>query len=337
MQKGATSLYSSHLSAFFMERVFVYLRLSDWEKRIIDDALQGLAEVTYWNGADLSGIEDASVVVAFTLPREAVERAQRLRFVQVPAAGADNLDLDLLFSRSITVATSKGCNAKAVAEHAFALLLSLAKKIVVQDAEVKGGLWRSYTEENFLLDIDGSVLVIVGYGNVGREVARIAKAFGMYVIAVKRSPGRDQFCDECVEPERLRGALSKADFVVLALPLTSETRGLIGEEELRSMKKTAFLINIGRGLVVDEEALFKALTQGWIAGAGLDVWWSYPPSKDYPSGLGVHKLPNVVATPHKAGWTRRSRERCLRFAAENIARYLRGEQPLNVLSPLKRY
>jgi phosphoglycerate dehydrogenase-like enzyme len=320
-----------------MERLFVYLRLAEWEKRIIEDVLGEKIEILYWSGADFSGLEDSSIAMAVTLPREAIERAGKLKFVQVPAAGADNLDLEALFDRNVMVATAKGCNARAVAEHAFALMLSLAKKIVEQDLEVKNGKWRSYTEENFLLDLEGSTLTIVGYGNIGREIARIAKAFNMKVVAVKKNPERDEYCDECYGQDKLKEALSQADYAVIALPLTRETRGLIGEEELKSMKKTAYIINIGRGPVIDENALYKALTQGWIAGAGIDVWWTYPPSQGYPSSIGVHRLPNVIATPHKAGWTKKSREKCLRFAAENIARYLRGEKPLNVLTQSREY
>lgn len=320
-----------------MYTVYVALDLKEWERRIVEETLSREARIVYKSGKGFAGIEEADVAIAFILPRDAAQAAGRLKFVQVPAAGADNLDLEYLFERGVKVATSKGCNARAVAEHAFALILALAKRVVEQDGEVKRGLWRSFTEENFLADLDGSTVTIVGYGNIGREVARIAKAFNMRVLAVKKNPEKDSLADEVYPVERLAEALSQADFVVLALPLTRETYRLIGEKELKSMKKTAYLVNVGRGAVVDEEALYRALSEGWIAGAGIDVWWRYPPDKDYPSPLGVHRLPNVVATPHKAGWTRKARENCLRFACENVLRFVRGEEPLNLLEPSKAY
>uniref|UniRef100_A0A7C3WJ41 Hydroxyacid dehydrogenase n=1 Tax=Thermofilum pendens TaxID=2269 RepID=A0A7C3WJ41_THEPE len=320
-----------------MDRVFVALRLAEWERRIIDGILGSSAEVVYMRPGSYEGLESAIAAITFRLPGEALSRASRLRFVQVPAAGVDQLDVKALAERGVTVASAKGCNARAVAEHAFALLLALAKKIVEQDNEVKRGVWRSYTEENFLVDLEGATLAVVGYGSVGREVARLAKAFGMRVLAVRKQPRPDELADFVGGLEDLPRVLSEADFVVVALPLTEETRGLIGERELRAMKKGSFLINVGRGAVVDERALYRALSEGWIAGAGLDVWWRYPPEEGWPSPLGVHKLPNVIATPHKAGWTRRAREACLRFSAENVLRFLRGEEPLNVVRPEEGY
>ena len=133
------------------------------------------------------------------------------------------------------------------------------------------------------------------------------------------------------EYKSLEEVMKNSDFVSIHLPLTPQTRRLIREEHLRLMKKTAYLINVGRGPVIDEEALYKALTEGWIAGAGLDVWWEYPPSPDTPSKLGLHKLENVVASPHKGGWTPQAREKCIRFAAENVRRYILGEKVLNVV------
>jgi len=320
-----------------VDRVFVALRLAEWERRIIDSVLGSSAEVVYMQPGSYEGLESAVAAIAFKLPSEALTRAARLRFIQVPAAGADQLDVKALAERGITVASAKGCNARAVAEHAFALLLALAKRIAELDDEVKRGVWRSYTEESFLADLEGSTLAVLGYGRIGREVARLAKAFGMRVLAVKKRPQPDELADFVGGLDSLPWVLSEADFVVITLPLTEETRGLVGERELRAMKRGSILVNVGRGGVVDEHALYKALTEGWIAGAGIDVWWRYPPEEGWPSPLGVHKLPNVIATPHRAGWTRRSREACLRFSAENVLRFLRGEEPLNIVRPDEGY
>ena len=322
-------------------RVFVSLRVAGWERRVIERVLSPLSEVLYLGGGrdPYKGIEEAEAAIAFKLPLDAINRARRLRFVQSPTAGVDALNVEELARRGVLIATSKGCNATSVAEHAMALVLALAKQITTQDSELKRGVWRRHTDETMLIDLKGSTMGIIGYGNVGRELARIAKAFGMRVLAIRRTPqeGSDPYADFVGGPGDMLRVLRESDFVVLCLPLTKETRGLIGERELRAMKKTAFMINVGRGAVVDEDALYRALVEGWIAGAGIDVWWAYPPREGAPSPEGIHRLPNVVATPHMAGWTRRARERCLRFAAENVARFLRGEEPLNVVSPERGY
>ena len=319
--------------------VFVSMRLDPREKAIVEDVLTPLSEVAYLGSGDdpYRGVEKAVAIIAFSLPLHVIERAVNLKFVQSPAAGVDRLNVEELTRRGIKVASSKGCNAAAVAEHVFALILALAKKVVEQDSEMKEGVWRGYTKETMLLDLEGSTVGVIGYGNIGREVAKRAKAFGMKVLGVRRRPKPDPYADFMGGPSDMLRVLAESDFVVVCLPLTRETRGAIGERELRAMKKTAFLIHVSRGPVVDEEALYRALTEGWIAGAGIDVWWAYPPEEGAPSPLGIHRLPNVVATPHKAGWTRRAREKCLRFATENVARFLRGEEPLNLVSPLTGY
>jgi phosphoglycerate dehydrogenase-like enzyme len=304
-----------------------------WELRIFEERLKGLAIVVAASGSRLlEEIVDAEAAVG-RLPDEAVMAACRLKFVQAPWAGVDGFNLELLRSKGVVLASAKGCNARAVAEHALALMLALAKRIAQLSERVKSGGWVPWSEETFLDDLEGKTVVIVGYGNIGRELARMCRCLGMRVIGVRRRrPAEpDEYAERVVGLSELGEVAGEADFLVVALPLTPETRGAVGRRVLKAMKPTAYLVNVGRGAVVDEEALYEALTKGWIAGAALDVWWSYPPDPSAPSRLGVHKLPNVVATPHKAGWTREARRRCLEFAAENVARYLRGEEPLNVV------
>jgi phosphoglycerate dehydrogenase-like enzyme len=303
-----------------------------WELKIFEGKLRGLARVVPASGSKLvEEIADAEVVVGRP-PDEAVLAARRLRFIQAPWAGVDGFNLQLLRSKGVVLASAKGCNARAVAEHALALMLALAKRVVLLSEHVKAAGWVPWSEETFLDDLEGKTVVILGYGNIGQELARICKCLGMRVIGVRRRPaGHDEYAERVVGLSELKEVVGFADYLVVILPLTPETRGVVGRHVLKAMKPTAYLVNVGRGAVVDEEALYEALTKGWIAGAALDVWWSYPPDPRAPSKLGVHKLPNVVATPHKAGWTREARRRCLEFAAENVARYLKGEEPLNVV------
>lgn len=313
-------------------KVVLAWNAKQWEFEVFERKLGGLARVVSASGSRLvEEVVDAEVVVG-RLPDEAILAARQLKFVQAPWAGVDGFNLELLKSRGVVLASAKGCNARAVAEHALALMLALAKKVVSMNEQVKNGGWVPWSEETFLEDLEGKVVVILGYGNIGRELARMCKCLGMRVIGVRRRATEpDEYAERIAGLAELEEVVGLADYLVVALPLTRETRSLVGRSVLEAMKPTAYLINVGRGAVVDEEALYEALAKGRIAGAALDVWWSYPPSPDAPSKLGVHKLPNVIATPHKAGWTREARRRCLEFAAENVARYLKGEEPLNVV------
>lgn len=275
-------------------------------------------------------LRDAEVAVG-NPPEAAIEAAERLKLIQAVSAGVDNYNIELLRRKGVLLASAKGCNAQAVAEHALALMLALAKRVVQMHSTVVGNGWIPWDESTYLEDFAGKTVVILGYGEIGRELARMCKCLGARVIGVKRSPQPDKLADLVVGPEELLRVAGEADFLVVALPLTPQTRGLVDERVLKAMKPKAYLVNVGRGAVVDEEALYRALTERRIAGAALDVWWSYPPAAGAPSRLGIHKLPHVIATPHKAGWTRAARKSCLEFAAENVARYLRGEKPLNLV------
>jgi phosphoglycerate dehydrogenase-like enzyme len=177
---------------------------------------------------------------------------------------------------------------------------------------------------------------IVGLGSIGREVARLAKAFGMRVIATRRSvrqPKHTRYVDMLFPPDQLLQLLSDSDFVVLAVPLTSETYRFIGEAQLRSMKSTAYLINIARGNVIDEDILIRALEEHWIAGAGLDVFAIEP----LPANSRLWELPNVILSPHVAGAMENYVERATEVFCENLTRYLKGRRLINVVDKERGY
>ena len=176
----------------------------------------------------------------------------------------------------------------------------------------------------------------MGLGPIGREAARLAKAFGMRVLATRRSAkrvGRARYVDIMLPASQLRQLLADSDFVVLALPLTPETNRLIGEEELQTMKPTAYLINIARGDIVDEAALVRALDEHWIAGAGLDVFATEP----LPANSRLWEFPNVIFSPHIAGGMEDYDARATEVFLENLRRYLNGKQLLNVVDKRKGY
>ena len=315
-------------------KVLIAWRASDWQVKIVRKVLGDLAEIDYLKKREELGekIVDADIVMGGPIPDDALKSARRLKFIQATSAGVDRFNFKLLKEREIILASAKGCNAREVAEHALALMLALAKKIASMDRTLKSGKWIPWKSETMIGDLEGKTVGIIGYGRIGRELAKLCKALGMRILAVKRTPAAPDGVAEFIGgTESLDYVLANSDYVVITLPLTPQTRGLIDEQRLRKMKKTAYLINVGRGPIIDEEALYKALIEGWIAGAGLDVWWEYPPSPDTPSKLGLHNLENVIASPHKGGWTPKARKKCIRFAAENVRRYILGEKVFNVV------
>jgi len=315
-------------------KVYLSRDPEEWELRILRGVLGDAVELS-WPSREAEGYRDAEVALIVGTP-PFLRDMERLRFIQVRSAGVDAGVLEFAWSRGIPVASSKGCNARAVAEMVFALLLALEKRVTWQDRRMKAGEWVPYTPETVLGDLEGKTMVILGFGGIGREVARIAEAFGVKVVPIA-SRERQEGGWRILGVDRLKEAVSDADYLVVTLPLTPNTKRLVGRDVLWSMKRTAFLVNVGRGEVVDEEALHEALATGRIAGAGLDVWWRYPPDPSAPSPQGVHRLENVVATSHKGGWTRLALERCLRFSAENIKRFVEGEEPLNLIRPGEWY
>ena len=211
-----------------------------------------------------------------------IELAPRLRIACRFGAGYDNFDVPALTRRGIALATTGDANAGTVAEHAFYLMLALAKRGPALERAVKSGAWpRSFGN----VELRGRTCVVVGFGRIGRAVARRAAAFEMKIVAVDPNvPGTEKLAD----------ALPQADFVVLACSLTSETRGLIGAQALARLKPGAFLINVARGPIVDEAALVAALEAGGLAGAGLDVLETEPPRPGHP----LLARDDVVLTPH---------------------------------------
>ena len=273
---------------------------------------------------------------------EIMDAAPNIRVISTYSVGYDHIDVEEATKRGIYVTNTPGVLTDAVADFTLALMLAIARRVAEADSYVKSGGWRVAWSPTLFLgySVYGRTLGIVGLGRIGIAVAERARGFNMQVIYydVQRPP---------LEVERrlnaeykpLEELLRESDFVTLHVPLTRETYHLIGERELRLMKKTAFLINTSRGPVVDTRALAKALEDGWIAGAALDVFEKEPIEKHNP----LLKLPNVVLTPHIASATVEARSKMAEIAALNIISVLKGERPqylvnLNVLNvkPLEK-
>ena len=273
-------------------------------------------------------IGEADVLVISGLWQNSLlDRAGRLRFIQSIGAGTDQFPRDELAQRGIRLASARGVNARAVAEHAMALILALSRRLPeARDNQAKR-VWRGMIGDLAEREdeIGGKTLLVVGLGDIGGRLSRLAKAFDMRVIGLRRNPASGRGSADAVhQMGELDGLLPEADFVALTCPLTKETENLIAAGALGRMKRSAYLVNVARGRVVDEGALVEALAARRIAGAGLDVTAEEPLAQNSP----LWNMPNVLITPHTAGETRRYEDNVIEILRENLDRLWRSEQQL---------
>lgn len=273
-------------------------------------------------------------IAAGRVPMEIVLRGPRLRWYQQWGAGADwLLRHPEMRQREVIVTNASGVHAVPISEHILALLLALARQIPDAVRAQDQRQWRRQ-EMGEVLELAGKTMVLVGVGAIGGRLARLAAALEMRVIGVRRDPSRPaEGVARMVGPEALDEVLPQADFVVLTAPLTHETQHLIHEARLRRMKPSSILINIGRGRTIDQKALIRALQEGWIGGAGLDVTDPEPLPADSP----LWGLPNVLITAHYAGRTPAYDARALAIFMDNLARYVTGQPLRNVVDPERGY
>ena len=260
------------------------------------------------------------------------KRAPKLKLMQLLSAGYDTVDIEAARGAGIPVCNNGGANSTAVSEHAILLMMAVARRLVWQHESVAAGRWRGNDLAGTkLYELRDKTLGIIGLGAIGKKVARLANAFGMTVhyYDIRRVSEAEEDALQ-VRFKLLGEILRNADVVSLHVPLTPASRHMIGAAEIAQMKPTAYLINTCRGPVVDEPALTAALTEGRIAGAGLDVFDQEPPPADNP----LFRLKNVVLTPHFAGPTWDNQQARFRNAFDNCQRVARGEKPLWVIPEL---
>jgi D-3-phosphoglycerate dehydrogenase len=261
---------------------------------------------------------DALIVRSHTaVTAEVMSRGSQLKAIGRAGVGLDNIDVNAAAKRHIAVFNSPEATADAVAELTIGLLISMARDIPYADRTMKEGQW--VKQELTGWQLDGKTLGILGLGNIGQRVAKIAKALGMRLLITKRTPPDSQLLTELAgEFVPLRELLPRSDVVSIHVPFTPQTHHLIGKDELRLMKDGAYLINTARGPIVDEDALADALRSGKLAGAAVDVYAVEP-----PEDLHLIALRNVVCTPHIGGQTAESQRRAATIVAEKIIAHLK--------------
>ncbi|MBI4099414.1 D-glycerate dehydrogenase [Candidatus Microgenomates bacterium] len=279
-------------------------------------------------GADFSGADAILSLLTDKITGEVMDAAgKQLKIIANYAVGFDNVDLEAAKQRNIFVTNTPGGFEASVAEHAIGLLIAVARKIVSGDAYVRAGKYIRWEPELFLgTELAKKTIGIIGMGRIGSVVARIAGA-GLGMKVIYHSHGKENIDAEFVD--NLDDLLAKADVVTIHVPLNDETRHMISKKELSGMKKNAILINTSRGAIVDEEALCEALSNNWIAGAGLDVFEDETPIVS-PTEKILHSLSNVVLTPHIGSATVEARAEMSRTAAANIIAALSGQTPPNL-------
>lgn len=273
-------------------------------------------------------VQDVTVLIlgSFVVSRQIIDAAPRLQLVHQHGRGLDSVDMAAATARGVLAANVPARNSVSVAEHALALLLSLAKRFRACGRAVAARTIGAPTG----LEIAGKTLGIIGLGASGSELARMALALGMRVMASRARPAEPVALPiDVVGPEELHRILAASDFISLHAPLNERTRGMIGRHQLRLMKPSAYLINIARAALVDYEALRDALRDHAIAGAAADVFWSEPADPSDP----ILELENFVLTPHVAGFSDASIRQVVEVIADNIRRLARGEPLGNVANP----
>ena len=303
--------------------------LIDTKHTVVDvsDSLSAPGEVTHFETAD--------VIVGIRLDAS-LPHPRSLRLYQAPAAGTDSIELSRLPAQSAL------CNCHghehAIAEYVFAALLARHLPLAKADADLRKEEWTYFAGRPGALrtELSGQTLGLLGFGHIAKAIAARAKAFGLRVHAANRSAIDSKDVDRAYLLSELPGFLSSVDVVVVSLPLTTQTQGLVDAAAFSQMRPGAWLVNVGRGPVIEEHALFNALKSQRIGGAVIDTWYQYP-SADRPacapSQLDFAALGNVLMTPHMSGWTSGTIERRQQTMADNISRLATGRPLLNLLKP----
>jgi phosphoglycerate dehydrogenase-like enzyme len=276
----------------------------------------------------LRHLPEAEILYGWSLPEKHLALARSLKWIHIPSAGVEDSLYPALVDSPIRITCSRGISSAALADHAFGMILAFSRGLstALRQGSASWMRERFFDADPMPVELDGKTLAILGFGSIGKELARRGQAFGMKVHALKRNRvSEEPLADKMFGPKDLEAFLASADYLVVTLPLTSETRGILNERTLPAMKPSAVLVNIARGGLIREEALIEALRSGRLAGAGLDVFEKEPLPQDSP----LYALPNVVLTPHIGGLHPHYLDRATSLLIVNLGRYLKDEPLLH--------
>jgi phosphoglycerate dehydrogenase-like enzyme len=316
--------------------VWVLARPGDAGLHLLDPAPEGVRFVVGWEPASFDGAPPPDALLdCWAGPTRivaALGKAPGLRWIHARSAGLDHVLAPEVVAHPAVVTNGRGAFSPALAEFVLAALLFFAKDLRRLVAQQAAGAWTPFDTQR----LEGRTVGILGYGDIGRAVAARLRPLGVNVLALRRRPGlsrEDALASEMLPPDRLLEMMARADDVVVALPLTPETRGLVGREAIAAMKRTAVLVNVGRGPTVDEGALIEALEAGRLRGAALDVFEAEP----LPAESPLWRLPNVLLSPHCAdhvpGWV----DEAMRVFLRQLERFRRGEPLQDVVDKARGY
>jgi phosphoglycerate dehydrogenase-like enzyme len=284
-------------------------------------------------------LKEADVVIGdysfqMKIDEELCNAMDKVRLIQQPSTGFDHIDVEACRRKGIPVANAGGSNSMSVAEYTIMTALALLKRLIYAHEKTRLGEWPQWELMDLgTFDLYGKTWGIIGLGRIGREVAKRLRGWDVRILYYDKVRQEDLEKQLGVEFRSLRRLLRESDIVSIHVPLTPETRGMIGEKELRAMKPGSIIVNPSRGELIDEEALARALKEGWIGGAAVDVYSREPPGKDHPLiKLAREGRVNLIVTPHIAGANTDARQRIVKFSVENILRVLKGEKPQAVVN-----
>lgn len=326
-----------------MKLVF-FVKLNPFWLEKIEQLRKEFADVDFVTDKQKADEEilNADAIVAGEITLELIQRATKLNMIFVPFAGVDALPMNYIRKQGIRISNVHG-NARYVAERCIALALSFYGKVIEYHNDLKHFEWHGYWAKGTLDDgwnsIQGRTCAVIGTGEIGKYIAKYLKVFDCTVIGFKKRPvtQKPPHFDEITMD--LNEALDKSELVFVTLPLTEETKGLISAELLMRMKGK-FLVNVGRGAVVDEGGLYRSLKHGHLTGAGIDAWYNYPEkgkTTGRPSKYPIHELPNIILSPHLAGFTPQALRLNVEQTIENIRSYLRTGNPTSEVDPERMY
>jgi glycerate dehydrogenase len=312
--------------------IVITFKASDKFKPLIDNALADCANITYLFGDNIGrkkALKSAEVIFSWNISKELSKEEygyfEKLKFIQLLSAGANHLPFDLI-NENVIIASNVGAYAKPMAEHTLAMILALAKSLFVNHQKLRNGVFDQYNENK---RISGSTCGILGFGGIGKETAKLLKVFNVKVYAINTSGKTNEPVDFIGTLKDLNYVLGNSDIVVIALPLNKSTEGLIDEKCLKTMKKDAIIVNIARGEIIVEDALFKHLKDNPAFKAGIDAWWIEPFSRgEFRTNNDFFALQNFIGSPHNSAIVPGAIAEALTEAIANIRNYLQG-------SPLK--